>query len=829
MGNGAASRRARGWLVLGALVLLACQGSGVLEGWLGATPTPGPPPPPTATPYPQARVHWKVQVPPNTPPEATVALVLLDEVSGLAFAPQVHPLHRADDGTFDLALTVDAYQRLTYRYQLTVAGVTHAEVTPSGQPVRYRSVLAQPEGVFTDVVARWEGLDAAEAPPGRLQGRLTDARTGAPIPDVFVFAAGQRALTDAQGAFLLEDLPPGVHTVLVWHPDGLYRPFQQQAQIAPEATTPVDLALEPADQVPVKFILTPPQDTVPGSPVRLVGDLYRLGNTYADLPGGQSVLAGRAPQMQPTDDGRYEVVLTLPVQVPIRYKYTLGDGLTNAERTANGLRVRTLWLQGPAVLEEQVDTWRWPGVAPVWLEVTVPALPPGERVSIQFRPVQAPQWHSALPMWPLANGHWGFLFYGPMDPVQATAYRYCRNEQCAVAAEDGPWGETGRLLRSSALPQNRHEQVDAWRAYRPLSQPPQVVAPPITPRAATFVMGTAWVPDYAPTWQPHIPGALDATRALRSRVVVLQPPWTVTAQTPYPRFEPVVGEDPLALDVHEWLTWSHDRGLAPWLYPRLRMTPTPAAWWATAPVEEFPWWQAWFERYRRFALHYARLAQTGQAAALVLGGPEVAPALPGGTLPDGTSSKPLSDAEARWRALLADVRDLYGGPIWWAVDGQQTPAAPPFADALDGLYVCWEPPRTDDTSPEGLAQAQAAALDAWQPVAEATGLPVVLAVAFPSAQGATAGCPQAPGGECLRAAELWPTAPAARQVAVDLDGQQALYQALLPQLEARPWVQGVVAADFYPPVVLQGPSASVNGKPAAAVLWYWFGQWQGSP
>ncbi|NPA30586.1 MAG: carboxypeptidase regulatory-like domain-containing protein [Chloroflexi bacterium] len=812
------------WL-LGAVA--ACQGQGAVT--TTAAPAETAAPEPLATPYPQARVHWQVTVPPNTPPDATVELVLLDEVTGLEAEPLRYAMQSAEPGRFTLALFVDAHQRLTYRYALSVGGQTLREVTPAGEAVRYRSALALPEEVLMDQVARWEGLDYALSPPGRLQGRLLDAATHEPIPDVFVFAGGMRTLTDARGEFLLEGLAPGLHTVLLWHPDGRYRPFQQQAQIAAEATTPVDLTLQASEEVPVKFLLTPPEDTVPGSPVRLVGDLYRLGNTYADLPGGQSVLAGRAPQMQARDDGRYEVVLTLPVGVPVRYKYTLGDGLTNAERTAQGLRVRHLWLEGPAVLEDRVSTWRWPGVAPVWLEVTVAALPPGERVSVQFRPVAESLWHSALPMWPLANGHWGFLFYGPMHPVQATAYRYCRNEQCRVAVEGGTLGQTGRLLRSSALPQNRHERVDAWHWYQPLPQAPQIVAPPIAARGPEFVTGVAWVPDYAPHWQPHLPAALDAAQAMHARTVVLQPRWTATGREPYPVFGPVVGEDPLTLDLEDWMTWATARDLQPWLYPRLRLGSAADAWWNAAPVDSFAWWQVWFERYRRFVLHFARLAQQGQAAALVLGGPEIAPALPGGTLPDGRPAQILGDADTRWRDLLAEVRTVYSGPVWWAVDGRQTPAAPPFADALDGLYLRWEPPRTDATAAEALAQAQAAALDAWQPVAQETDLPVVLAVAFPSAQGALTGCPRLAAGPCLPAAALRPNAPAAAQIPVDLDAQMALYQALLPALESRPWVQGVLAADFYPPVTLHDPSASVHGKPAAALLWYWFDRWQAAP
>jgi len=52
-------------------------------------------------------------------------------------------------------------------------------------------------------------------------------------------------------------------------------------------------------------------------------------------------------------------------------------------------------------------------------------------------------------------------------------------------------------------------------------------------------------------------------------------------------------------------------GLNAALQPVLRF-PFPAdEWWATAPRDP-AWWEAWFERYRRFALHHADLAARGK-------------------------------------------------------------------------------------------------------------------------------------------------------------------------------------------------------------------------
>ena len=78
-----------------------------------------------------------------------------------------------------------------------------------------------------------------------------------------------------------------------------------------------------------------PSNTLPGAPVRLGGNLFQLGNTFADLRGGLSAVADRMPIMTALPDGRYTISLRLPAGADMRYKYTLGDGFWNAEHKTN--------------------------------------------------------------------------------------------------------------------------------------------------------------------------------------------------------------------------------------------------------------------------------------------------------------------------------------------------------------------------------------------------------------------------------------------------------------------------------------------------------------
>jgi hypothetical protein len=57
---------------------------------------------------------------------------------------------------------------------------------------------------------------------------------------------------------------------------------------------------------------------------------------------------------------------------------------------------------------------------------------------------------------------------------------------------------------------------------------------------------------------------------------------------------------------------------------------------------------------------------------------------------------------------------------------------------------------------------------------------------------------------------------------VDLGEQAQAMNAVLMEATQRPGIQGFTARRYNPVVALQDKSASVHGKPASDVLWYWY-------
>lgn len=173
-------------------------------------------------------------------------------------------------------------------------------------------------------------------------------------------------------------------------------------------------------------------------------------------------------------------------------------------------------------------------------------------------------------------------------------------------------------------------------------------------------------------------------------------------------------------------------------------------------------WRAWQAQYRRFLLHYARLAEEVAADLLVVG-TELA----------GTTST----REDFWRKLIADVRAVYSGKLTYAANWHEEYEAVPFWDALDYVGVQGYFPLSNEADPS----AGAPAAD-WGPhrralrrVSAEAGKPVFFTeLGYRNARTA--------------AAEPWRWPAEGDAPAPQL--QARLYEAFFAEVWPRPWVAG---------------------------------------
>jgi hypothetical protein len=761
-----------------------------------------------------AQVTFEVDAPAPIAAGQSLVINLLDEITGLELNPARYQLNPKENNRYSFQIPVPVGSVLKYRYSREGTSPS-PEYTSAGKPVRYRLLQVVGPVVVSDIISGWSDLPF-RGQSGRLIGQVLDTHTQAPVPNMMISAGGTQTLSAADGTYLIEGLPAGIHNLVAYSLDGAYQPFQQGAQVAADLTTPTPIRLMPAQLVSVTFTTQAPPDSARGIPIRIIGNILSLGNTFADLTGGVSTLAARAPLMTLTPDGRYTLTLSLPAGLDLRYKYSAGDGFWNAEHISDGsFQVRQLIVPGQDVtITDTITSWQTKDFAPVTFTTTVPANTPAtDTISIQFN---LSTWTEPIPMWPLGNRQWLFVLYSPIQLAPKIGYRFCRNDQCDAADDESTAGRDlpGKTFIPGPNPQNLQDEVKKWARIPDEGQSTTVVSAEIRPRGSSFYAGVELAPNYRPSWQPYISWGFEHTRQMGANWVILDPTWTTIRATP-PLIEPVPGKDPYWQDLIQMVVWAQDKDLSIALFPGLHYEPalTPEQWWSDAQPDA-AWWQAWFERYRSFILHHADLASQVNAGLLILGDPTITPASPNSKLPTG--------AEQQWRSLITEVRSRYRGKIGWALPFSDKSIVPGFIGEVDEIYLLWSLPLTQSATAQvtELATEMGKVLDGKVlQLKEKFNKPLILGISYPSVSGAARGCAMI-NNQCVPLDSL--TDQLRSQLVPDLSEQAMLYNAVMIAINQRPWIGGVISRGFYPPTVLQDATASINGKPAGDVLWYWY-------
>ncbi len=820
------SRRILSFIIILAFTSQACAIS--LFKWpTGPTPapsTPGFPTGPTATALPRAEVTFTVRLPDPLAANEVLAISILDEVTGLALNAVDYQMTAVDTITYTATLAIPDQALIKYRYVRRGTSRIN-EDTNLDEGIRYRLLHVSGPTQVQDTLNSWADRPVATL-SGNIFGTVLNSDTSAPIPDILVTAGGVQALTDSAGRFQLNGLRGGNHNFVAYALDGTFQTFQQGAMVAENQSTPVQVRMKPAQLVNIIFTVSVPAGTQQGVPLRLAGNLLQLGNTFSDLRGGLSTVADRMPVLTPLPDGRYSVSLFLPAGAEIEYKYTLGDGFWNSEFTSTGQYVTRHLIVPPQnmTVEDIVQSWQAGPNAPILFEVTVPQdTPISDIIYIQFNPYG---WTPPIPMWSTGANKWAYKLYGPLNIVGSFGYRYCRNAQCDSADDAQTAGQTsrGHTITPSIAPQDIFDTVREW-AWPQKSGSPSLVATNIPSRGTGFMAGVEFQSYYEPNTLVFTPYALQNIQAIGANWVILTPSWTYARSNPL-IFSEQPGRDPFWSDTVTSITQARAINLNVALFPQPRFATSANDFWKAAPRDAV-WWNSWFDHYRAFAVHYADLASLAGAQALIIGGDWINPALPAGTLIDGTPSGLPADAETRWKNIMAEVRQHFRGNVVFALPYDTGVVVAPvniLKDA-DAVYLLWFAKLSDQPNPnKGDMFAEAGRLldNNVAPIQVQVNKPFVIGLSYPASTYSATGCIPNGSGGCLYWTAL--SRPNADLGSVNLDLQQQvdIYDAVFNAVNARSWVSGLVSRGYFAPVALQDKSASIHGKPAADLLWYWF-------
>ncbi|EPR75151.1 hypothetical protein ADILRU_2501 [Leifsonia rubra CMS 76R] len=200
-----------------------------------------------------------------------------------------------------------------------------------------------------------------------------------------------------------------------------------------------------------------------------------------------------------------------------------------------------------------------------------------------------------------------------------------------------------------------------------------------------------------------------------------------------------------------------------------------------------PSWTQWFESYSRFILHAAAIAEA-EACEMLCIGCEMVRA-------DGQ--------DEHWRHLIAQVRNVYSGPITYNCDKYQEDRIT-WWDAVDVISSSGYYPI--DTWP--------AQLDRIERVVEASGKPFFFM---------EAGCPSRVGSAQLPNDWSLAGAPSGEE-------QLRYFEVIFGQCRSRPWVRGLMLWDWPAELYPVGDAESNDdycpyGKPAGAYMAAQYREW----
>lgn len=761
--------------------------------------------------YPQTEVIFQVILPAPIPQNSTLALEMVDDITGLAFNPTRYEMTQQDDRTYFVKLPLVIGSVLKYRY-VRQSDVTTAEYSPQTKQVRFRLANITGPAIFQDNVAAW--IDQPySGPVGRVVGQFIDHANNAPIPNLLVTAEGIQTVTASDGTFILEGLTPGTHSLVAYSMDGQFSTFQQGVLISEEATTPVSVYLDKRELINVTFDVVLPTDFETDLPLRFATNMQSLGNAYVDLVAGSTTIAANLPVLTKTSTNRYSLSLKLPVGFDLQYKFTLGDGLWNSELDSNGsFRLRELIVPAQdQTISSKIDTFTTPGFGSVSFYVSTAAnTPQDESVSIQFNPFG---WFEPLPMFKIGENQWMYKLYSPMNILGPVEYRFCRNDLCE---ETSAIAQGQQVFTPSSTDQQFTIQIDQWINLLSFTNSSANIVTDGTgllPRTE-FLAGFEFVSNYSPSTKTFLQNGLLKIANEGANLVILSPSWSATRITP-PFLEPLPGTDISWTDLQTSILQAKQQGMQVGLFPQINYPINSVDYWAAAKRDS-NWWQNWFDRYHRYMIHIADAASLTGAEAIIVGDPTLTPSMTGGVLLDGNSSNVPANADEQWQQLILDLRARYSGTIIGVYSyPTKIDLNLSWLNSVDSIYVLYSPSLAQDNSASVNDLISVISQDLQKNLSEKLKpykKPVIIGINYPSSANAFNGCTDQLGN-CIN---NWGSG------SVDFDIQSRIYNAAVISAAKEAWISGFISRGYQPIAIVDDGSASIDGKPAMDVLWFWY-------
>ena len=645
-------------------------------------------------------IKFNVSLIDNIEDQSEILIEVLDEVTGLSINPTRYLMSSDINGTYSAQISFARGSIIKYRYVLKQDGSIQSEYNPNGMPVRYRLLYVTNDNIINDLVFTFDNDQIGLCENfGRIQGKVFNTASNTGVPDVLITAGGLQTYTAVDGSYTLDCLCPGKYNLVAVHINGSFQPFQQEAIVAENSLTPAVIKMSPRPLVDITFKVKLPDnhlDILNRSNIRLIGNIYNLGNTYSDMNGGFSTLASKAPVLEQTSQDTYSITMQLPAGLDLRYKYTFGDGYVNAERNEEGgYFTRQLIIPNEKyVIQDSISNWgnSINSITTFILE-TPDNTPASDVISMQIEPSI---WTNPIPMQNIGNNLWEFHYTHSPDAINEIAYRYCRNDQCEFPYVDTEEMSTiSFTFKQAETSQKINDLIDSWPGIESNNEPPTVVMTDINYRRP-FIAGIRLSEYYSPTWMPYFGQAISNIKDIGSNIIILSPSWTfLDSNMNMPILTATAGNSIFSQDVETISKTAFDNKLEMALFPKAIYSMPTGDWWHSSDdIRDESWWQRYFDCYKSFIIHNAKLAHQINASAIILEDPIPKEIYLSGTEPIDTEYIDAQIIQEYWQTLFSEIRKNYTGAIIWSIDINDLLSGDPpiFLDTIDQIYIKITPP-----------------------------------------------------------------------------------------------------------------------------------------
>lgn len=780
----------------------------------------------SASTHPDVLASFFVELPEPLPDGTLLSIEWVDRLNSRQLSPNYQPMEKADDRHYQLDVPSKKGALIQYRYART-GGSTNVEIGPDGKILPSRFFFITEHTRIQDSILGFT-LGEKNFPSGRLKGTLQLSDTGQAAVDAIVTTAGLSTTSGIDGKFILEGVPVGIRNVTVFSPSGAFEPFEQQAVIEENNVTPMDVVLTPRGLVNVTFIVKVPENTPPQADIRLFGNTVSMGNSFAGLFGGTSLIQNRGIPMAKQSGWQYLAIVQLPVDTELHYMYSTGDTFWNGEINPAGQPIRhSVFVdRQDMTIEDSISSWTTPNYGPVTFKFFPPSgTPDSDDIQIQFNTFG---WMDPIEMQPAGDGSYELRLTNPLNFSAPVDYRFCRSEMCGTI-DSNTVMEQVFTFEATGNDQVLQKVASRWSSWTPLTDPTIVTTESVSPKESNYRAAVELTDAYRPSWLTSLDHSLDNIVGINANSVIIPVTWSFRSERPV-WLTPDISTDMPVSEIQKVAELARQRGLRVYLMAQTRFPVSADDFWNSFSRSQVGWDQ-WFDAITHFYRSTALLASNVKADGLILGDESVSEVMGGNAdISDVMNSYP-EDGLQRWETIFSEVDIAFSGETWVALnfDDLRSENLIPI-DLLDGIYLL-NLGRIADSQGDVRTYTDRIAekLDNnLFPFVENSGKEVWIGLDIPSVDSAFLGCVDL-SGNCVSPYLMNFPFPSQPGLAVSLQEQANLYNAAIPEINRRDWIDGVSTRRFLSVGSRHDQSSSIRGKPASDIVWYWYGSMTGKP